>query len=95
MYNLRETYTPVSRLPLIIAVLAIIIKYNLDAYKLDVKTAFLKGELEEEIYMEIPDGFKCDLETKNTKVCELENSLYGLKISPKKQNIRIRIRFRE
>ena len=84
VYNLRETYGPVLRLPLIRAVLAIINKYDLDAHQLDVKTAFLNGELEEEIYMEIPDGYECDNITKTTKVCKLQTSLYGLKISPKK-----------
>ena len=70
------------------AVLAIINKCNLDAYQLDVKTTFLNGELEEEIYMEIPDGYEYDEKTKKTKVCKLKNLLYGLKISPKKWNER-------
>ena len=84
IYNLRETYAPVSRLPLVRALLAIINKHELDAYQLDVKTAFLYGELEEEIYMEIPDGYDCDKKTRATKVCKLKKSLYGPKISPKK-----------
>lgn len=88
VYDLKETYAPVSRLPLERSALAIINKYNLDAYQLDVKTAFLNGILEEEIYMEIPEGLECSENVRNTKVCKLEKALYGLKISPKIWNKR-------
>jgi hypothetical protein len=48
---------------------------------MDVKTTFLNGELEEEIYMDQPDGFiaKCQ----EGKVCKLLKSLYGLNQAPK------------
>jgi hypothetical protein len=52
--------------------------YGLIIHQMDVKTAFLKGELEEEIYMDQPDGFV--LKGEETKVCK---SLYGLKQAPK------------
>ena len=48
---------------------------------MDVKTTFLNGELEEEIYMEQPEGFI--VPGKEKKVCRLVNSLYGLKQAPK------------
>jgi len=48
---------------------------------MDVKTAFLYGELEEEIYMEQPDGFVVSGE--ENKVCRLIKSLYDLKQAPK------------
>ncbi|XP_023245158.1 uncharacterized protein LOC111642855 [Copidosoma floridanum] len=50
---------------------------------LDVKTAFLNGTLNDDIYMKIPDGVPCAQELRKTKVCKLERSLYGLEISPK------------
>lgn len=48
---------------------------------MDVKTAFLNGELEEEIYMEQLDGFV--ISGQENKVCKLIKSLYGLKQAPK------------
>ena len=44
---------------------------------MDVKTAFLNGELEEKIYMDEPDGFVAN--GQEGKVCKLLKSLYGLK----------------
>ena len=87
-YDLKETYAPVSRLSLIRATIAIINKEDLEMCQMDVKTAFLNGELTEEIFMEIPEGLEISPEIKQNNVCKLNRSLYGLKISPKKWNKR-------
>ena len=88
VYDLIETYAPVSRLALVRAVLAIITKFDLDTCQLDVKTAFLNGKITEDIYMEIPEGENYSNEVRQQKVCKLNRSLYGLKISPKRWNER-------
>ena len=63
-YNLQETYAAISRLALIRAALVIINKYDLDVCQMDVKTAFLNGKIDDEIYMEYQRESKF-LEKKN------------------------------
>ena len=72
-----DTYSPVTRITSIRLVLAIAAIRNLEVHQMDVKTAFLNGNLEEEIYMEQPEGFIAAGQEK--KVCMLVKSLYGLK----------------
>ncbi|XP_076940279.1 uncharacterized protein LOC143609401 [Bidens hawaiensis] len=52
-----DTYSPVTRITSIRLVLAIAALRNLEIHQMDVKTAFLNGDLDEEIYMEQPEGF--------------------------------------
>ncbi|CAL9011582.1 unnamed protein product [Prunus brigantina] len=61
--------------------IAIATIHNMDIHQMDVKTAFLNGELDEEIYMEQAEGFV--VKGQETKVCKLVKSLYGLKQAPK------------
>ncbi|KAK1612693.1 hypothetical protein QYE76_036366 [Lolium multiflorum] len=76
-----DTYSPVARLTTIRVLLSLPASHGLRVHQMDVKTAFLNGELEEEIYMEQPDGFVVD--GQEGKVCKLLKSLYGLKQAPK------------
>ena len=52
-----DTYSPVTRINSIRMVLAIVALRKLEVHQMDVKTTFLNGDLEEEIYMEKPEGF--------------------------------------
>src|SRR6266540_4255602 len=76
-----DTYSPVARLTTIRVLLSLVASHGLLVHQMDAKTAFLNGELEEEIYMEQPDGFV--VHGQEGKVCKLLKSLYGLKQAPK------------
>ncbi|CAL1397307.1 unnamed protein product [Linum trigynum] len=76
-----EIFSPVVKMTSIRTVLGIAASLNLEVEQMDVKTAFLHGDLEEEIYMEQPEGFK--KEKKEDYVCRLRKSLYGLKQAPR------------
>ena len=76
-----DTYSPVTRITSIRMLIAIAALCNLEIQQMDVKTAFLNGDLNEEIYMEQPEGFVVSGQEK--KVCRLVKSLYGLKQAPK------------
>ena len=52
-----DTYSPVTRLTTIRALIFLAASYGLIIHQMDVKTTFLNGELDEEIYMDQPDGF--------------------------------------
>lgn len=76
-----DTYAPVARIASIRVLLALASINKLYVHQMDVKTAFLNGDLEEEVYMDQPEGFV--LPGNEKKVCRLVKSLYGLKQAPK------------
>ena len=76
-----DTYSPVTRITSIRMLIAIVALHNLEIHQMDVKIAFLNGDLNEEIYMDQPEGFISLGQEK--KVCRLVKSLYGLKQAPK------------
>ena len=78
-YN--DTYAPVVSLTTVRCFLAIVTHFNLECDQMDVVTAFLNGTLEEEIFMEVPAGFRNS--SKPNQVCKLEKALYGLKQAPR------------
>ncbi|PKI56092.1 hypothetical protein CRG98_023524 [Punica granatum] len=79
--DFEEIFSPVVKMSSIRVVLALAASLNLEIEQLDVKTAFLHGDLEEEIYMEQPEGFR--VKGKEHLVCRLRKSLYGLKQAPR------------
>ncbi len=80
-YN--ETFAPIAMFVLIHYILALTSIENMKIHQMDVKTAFLNGDLEEEIYMEQLEGFTQEGEH---LMCKLHKSLYGLKQSPRAWN---------
>ncbi|KAD4889452.1 hypothetical protein E3N88_21525 [Mikania micrantha] len=78
-YN--EIFSPVVKMTTIRLVLSIVASENLHLEQLDVKTAFLHGDLDEDIYMVQPEGFQ--ISGKENMVCKLKKSLYGLKQAPR------------
>nr|GEU37714.1 hypothetical protein [Tanacetum cinerariifolium] len=76
-----DTYAPVARTSSIRIRIAISAVKGLYIYQMDVKTTFLNGYLNEEVYMEQPEGFV--IQGQENKVCRLVNSLYLLKQAPK------------
>ena len=62
-------------------VLGMVVAENLHLEQLDVKTTFLRGDLEEDLYMIQPEGFT--VQGKENLVCKLRKSLYGLKQAPR------------
>ena len=73
-----ETYAPVVRYSSLRMVIALAAHYDLELHHMDVKSAYLNGDLEEEIYMELPEGAPRE-KGKENWVWRLHKSLYGLK----------------
>ncbi|KAL9261585.1 Retrovirus-related Pol polyprotein from transposon TNT 1-94-like protein [Drosera capensis] len=79
--DFNEIFSPVMRMSSIRTVFSLAATLDLEVEQMDVKTAFLHGDLEEEIYMEQPDGFR--VKSKEDYVCKLKKRLYGLKQAPR------------
>ena len=77
--DFHEIFSPVVKLVFIIILLALVSSYDLELEQLDVKTTFLHGDLDEEIFMEQLEGF---IQNRNKRfVCKLRKSLYGMRQS--------------
>nr|CAN69606.1 hypothetical protein VITISV_007662 [Vitis vinifera] len=79
--NYQETFALVAKLNTVHVLLPLAINCDCPLYQLDVKNAFLNGDLEYEVHMEIPPKFETS--SNYNKVCKLQKSLYGLNQSPK------------
>jgi len=76
-----DTYSSVIKIGTIRTLIVLATIFDLVVHRMDVKTAFLNGDLEEEIYMIQPEG--CEVPGHENKVRRLRKSLYGLKQAPK------------
>lgn len=83
-FDYNHTYSPTAKLTTFRVLLAMALHFDYHIHQMDVKCAFLNGDLNEEIYMSQPEGFHDG----TTKVCKLERSLYGLKQASRMWNER-------
>ena len=77
-FDYTETFAPVAKMETLRLLLALTAILDWELQSMDVITAFLNGDLQELIYMEMPEGYR-----KPGHVCKLLRSLYGLKQSPR------------
>ena len=82
----HEVFAPVVKHVSIRTLLSLVVNLDLELEQMDVKTAFLHGNLEDDLYMEQPEGYED--KSKPDHVCFLKKSLYGLKQSPRQWNKR-------
>ena len=86
-----ETFAPVAKMQSLRALLALAIHEDMEIHQMDVTTAFLLGDLEEEIYLEQPEGF----DDGTGRVCKMKRAMYGLKQSGRQWNRKLRTRLRD
>lgn len=89
----EEVYAPVARMDTVRMILALAAQRGWVIYQLDVKSAFLQGEITEEVYVDQPRGY--EVENAEGKVYKLRKALYGLKQAPRAWFSRIDSYFRE
>jgi hypothetical protein len=77
----EETFAPLVRYTSIRTILLLVAVMKWKAHQMDVKTTFLNGEIKEEVYVELPQGF--EVHDRETHVCILKKALYGLKQAPR------------
>ena len=85
--DFTDVFTPVARIETIRLIVAIASYRGWPLHQMDVKSAFLNGWLDEEVYVSQPPGFEIDQQ--RDKVYKLRKALYGLKQSPRAWNKRI------
>lgn len=83
--DFNDTFAPVMRMDSMRSILALAAIYDLELGQMDIKGAYLNGDLKEEIYMAQPPGY----DDGSGRVCRLHKTLYGLKQSGREWNIRL------
>ena len=78
-----QTFSPVARMASLRLVLALAALYRLEVHQMDVETAFLNADLEEEVYIRIPEGLEVP---QGVNCLRLRKALYGLKQAPRAWN---------
>ncbi|GJQ93189.1 ribonuclease H-like domain, reverse transcriptase, RNA-dependent DNA polymerase [Tanacetum coccineum] len=82
-----EVFAPVARIETVRLILALAAYHEWQVHHLDVKSAFLHGELKEEVYVTQPEGFI--QQGKSGKVYKLTKALYGLRQAPRAWNMKL------
>ena len=75
----KETFTLVAQISFVHALLAVAAASKWNLFQMDVKNAFLNGDLSDEVYMQPPLG----LSVESNRVCRLQRAFYGLKQAPR------------
>jgi Reverse transcriptase (RNA-dependent DNA polymerase) len=75
--NFRETFASVTKLASIRSTIVLAVAHDWELHQMDIKSAYLNGDLEETIFMDLPPGYTPPGST--GKVCKLKKSIYGLK----------------
>jgi len=82
--DFNEVFAPVSKYATLRALLAVAAEQDLEVRQLDIKTAFLNGELDEDLYVLQPPGY---VTGPQSTVCHLRKALYGLRQAPRQWHI--------
>lgn len=91
--NFEEVFPPVARIETVRVLIALAASSGWEVHHLDVKTAFLHGDLMEEVYVSQPEGFK--IKGIENKVYRLHKALYGLRQEPRAWNIKLKTILKE